>query len=343
MRIATKFEKSFNSDRREAFVLCSSWWKNGAAPELHSPKGGIGLLGFVNYRSGRSGKTRAALQIAFRAWNGFSMKLKIGPLTVLLALIAFGVNSAPESPAPLLHAHAHNDYEHSRPLLDALDHGFCSVEADIYLVDGQLLVAHDRAKVSPARTLQSLYLDPLRARVKKNGGRVFPNGPEVTLLIDVKTEAETTYAALRKVLDEYADMLTAFQDNTIQTNAITVILSGNRPLATLASEKFRRASIDGRLADLDGTAPISLIPLISDNWTKSFKWHGTGPFPADEKTQLVAIVKRAHAQGRRVRFWATADVPEVWRELRQAGVDLLNTDDLAGVQRFFESETRHGK
>jgi len=343
MRIATKFEKGFSPDRGEAFVLCSSWWKNGAGPEPGSSNRGIGILGFINYRSARSGKTRAALQIGFRTWNGFSMKIRIGPLTFLLALMAFGANGAPESPSPLLHAHAHNDYEHTRPLLDALDHGFCSVEADIYLVDGQLLVAHDRAKVSPTRTLQSLYLDPLRERVKKNGGRVFPKGPEVTLLIDVKTEAEATYAALRKVLDEYADMLTTFQDNAIQTNAITVILSGNRPQATLAGEKLRRAAIDGRLPDLDGTAPVSLIPLISDNWTKSFKWHGKGPFPAEEKDQLVAIVKRAHAQGRRVRFWATADSPEFWRELRQAGVDLLNVDDLAGVQRFFERETRQVK
>src|SRR5882762_4628435 len=76
---------------------------------------------------------------------------------------------ATAQPTPLIHAHAHNDYEHTRPLLDALDHGFCSVEADIYLVDGKLLVAHDRSKVKAERTLQSLYLDPLRERVRKNG------------------------------------------------------------------------------------------------------------------------------------------------------------------------------
>ncbi len=34
-------------------------------------------------------------------------------------------------------AHSHNDYLHRRPLLDALALGFCSVEADIYLVDGE--------------------------------------------------------------------------------------------------------------------------------------------------------------------------------------------------------------
>src|SRR5579859_5857884 len=101
---------------------------------------------------------------------------------------------------PLTRVHAHNDYEHKRPLFDALDHGFCSIEADIYLVDGLLLVAHDRSQVRPERTLQALYLDPLRERVKKNGGRVYPNGPEVTLLIDLKSDWPQIYPALRKVL-----------------------------------------------------------------------------------------------------------------------------------------------
>ena len=64
-------------------------------------------------------------------------------------------------PRPLTNVHAHNDYEHKHPLFDALACGFCSVEADINLVDGQLLVAHSRAAVKPGRTLQSLYLDPL--------------------------------------------------------------------------------------------------------------------------------------------------------------------------------------
>ncbi len=63
---------------------------------------------------------------------------------------------------PLRRAHAHNDYEHPRPLLDALSHGFTSVEADIHLVDGQLLVAHDPIDLDPSRTLESLYLAPWR-------------------------------------------------------------------------------------------------------------------------------------------------------------------------------------
>src|SRR5215212_7420284 len=104
---------------------------------------------------------------------------------VLFAFVAFALGqwSLADELKPLVHAHAHNDYEHARPLFDALDHGFCSVEADIHLVDGALLVAHDADKVDPKRTLESLYLEPLRARVQKNAGRVHSNGPPFLLMI----------------------------------------------------------------------------------------------------------------------------------------------------------------
>jgi hypothetical protein len=78
-------------------------------------------------------------------------------------------------------AHAHNDYEHDRSLYDALDHRFKSVEADIWLVDGELVVAHDAEDVPQAAeqgiTLRSLYLEPLRQRVKQNRGSVYRGGP----------------------------------------------------------------------------------------------------------------------------------------------------------------------
>ena len=98
-------------------------------------------------------------------------------ITLLFVLLTGVTGLAAE---PLIHSHAHNDYEHKRPLFDALDNGFCSIEADIYLVEGKLLVAHNFTQVKPERTLQALYLDPLRAQIKQNGGRVYAGGPQVT-------------------------------------------------------------------------------------------------------------------------------------------------------------------
>jgi hypothetical protein len=44
-------------------------------------------------------------------------------------------------------------------------------------------------------------------------------------------------------------------------------------------------------------------------------------------------------EGRAVRFWVTPDQPgpqreAIWKELRTAGVDKINTDDLAALQYF---------
>ena len=108
---------------------------------------------------------------------------------------------------PLRHAHAHNDYEHEHPLFDALEHGFCSVEADVFVVGDELLVGHSKKDLRPDRTLAKLYLDPLRERVRANSGRVYAGGPSVFLLIDMKTSAKPTYAVLDRMLSRYDDML----------------------------------------------------------------------------------------------------------------------------------------
>ncbi len=44
---------------------------------------------------------------------------------------------------PILVAHAQNDYLHDRPLVEALENGFTSIEVDVYLRrSDRLLVAH---------------------------------------------------------------------------------------------------------------------------------------------------------------------------------------------------------
>lgn len=264
-------------------------------------------------------------------------------LATLLALAVVSLANAFSAVTPLPQAHSHNDYEHTRPLLDALDQGFCSVESDVWLVDGKLLVAHDLKDAKPERTLERLYLEPLAARVKQNGGRVFPNGPRFTLMIDVKSDATNSYCALKIVLERHASMLTRFHADRTETNAITVIISGNRARELMLQDTTRLAAYDGRLTDLRADASPHFIPLVSDNWTQHFKWRARvdeGAFPEVERKKLKDLVSSAHAQGRRLRLWATPDQPAMWRELRDAGVDLINTDKLAELSQFLRTPSR---
>ena len=239
--------------------------------------------------------------------------------------------------APRRQAHAHNDYLHERPLLDALDHGFCSVEADIFLVNGELLVAHTRLELSPKRTLQSLYLDVLQERIAKNKGFVQPSVDSFTLLIDIKTEGAETYRELHRVLALYADMLTRVENGTVKKGAVTAIVSGNRAVDLIQSEQIRFVGIDGRLSDLDSDKENHLLPLISDNWTSHFQWRGKGEIDPKELSKLRSIVAKAHAKNRLVRFWASPDNESVWRLLRDEKIDLINTDNLSGLSTFLGS------
>lgn len=255
-------------------------------------------------------------------------------------LLAATAASAADRPAvtPLPNAHAHNDYEHPRPLFDALDQGFCSVEADVFLTKQQLLVAHTALGLKPDRTLQKLYLDPLRERVKANGGRVYKDGPAFYLLIDVKTEAKATDAALAKVLEEYADILTVTREGKAEPKAVTVVVSGNCDRDAIAKRAVRYAAIDGRPKDLDGSDPAALVPWVSTSWGSLFNWAGKGDFPADDREKLREYMKKAHVQGRLVRFWATPDTAAAWEVQRAAGVDLINTDKLAELSAFLQKK-----
>ncbi|MFD6325481.1 phosphatidylinositol-specific phospholipase C/glycerophosphodiester phosphodiesterase family protein [Streptomyces sp. NPDC058442] len=247
-------------------------------------------------------------------------------------------------PRPLWRAHAHNDYAHPRPLLDALDHRFGSVEADIFLVGGQLLVAHDPEDLDPSRTLESLYLDPLAARVRAQRGSVYRGHREpLQLLVDIKTEGASTYLEPDRRLRRYRHLFTTCVDGRVLPGPVTAVVSGDRAArAPMEAQRVRHAFYDGRLTDLGGPARASLIPLISDNWTLHFTWRGVGAFPAAERQKLRDVVGSAHARGRRVRFWATPDQPgpardALWGELAAADVDHLNTDDLAGLESFLDA------
>jgi hypothetical protein len=265
-----------------------------------------------------------------------AMSLNLG---LLLIIPSIGASTEPDI-LPLSQAHAHNDYHHPRPLLDALSHGFCNVEADIFLVDGELLVGHDREDLTTERTLEKLYLEPLLKRFKHNEGGIFEPGLAFTLLIDFKTAAEPTYRALEHRLAHYQNMLTQFTTTSVQPGAVTIIVSGNRPFEIMASQPRRWAAVDGRLSDLKKLTPVSpasLMPLISDHWPSHFKWDGRGEFPTEEKIKLLAIVQQTHAAGKRLRFWATADNRAMWQALAEAKVDLINTDNLDGLQEFLQT------
>src|ERR1041385_7421679 len=119
-------------------------------------------------------------------------------------------------------------------------------------------------------------------------------------------------------------MLSTFEGETKRTNAVVAIITGNRSKEMFKGESLRYAALDGELEDLNSGAPALLIPWISSNWSRSFQWRGSGVFPEGQKNKLQVIVRKAHEQGRRVRFWGAPDFPAFWEAMLENGVDLIN-------------------
>ena len=255
--------------------------------------------------------------------------------------------------------HAHNDYVHTRPLLDALDANMCSVEADVWLTNGALLVAHTQAETDPAKTLRSLYLDPLRDRASAHAGKILDDRDDFTLLIDVKSEAETTWTEIAAELEAYPDLLTVWNDGHETRGAVTVVISGNAARTTIVGSTMRRAALDGNIVmDLSGADASVRAPLVSGCWLSvecsnglNLTWDGTGTIPATDAATLQADASAAHANGQHFRTWglsgandipitnvSSADTPAVWGAQLAAGVDRINVDDLTGFQQFLAAQ-----
>jgi hypothetical protein len=232
------------------------------------------------------------------------------------------------------HAHAHNDYEHRQPLFDALDQGFVSIEADIWLLDGELYVAHDKKGIMNERRLDNLYLQPLAELFRKSKGSIFTTEHALLLLIDIKSDGEQTYQVLQEVLEEYRE---AFSHHLSDGSpALMIVLSGNRPIEKVRGDRHRQVSIDGRIAEMNNEYG-SLVTLVSENWRKHFSWNGTGMMPDNERSKLRAIVAKVHKANAKLRFWATPENENVWRVLREEGVDLIGTDQLQRLRLFLTS------
>jgi hypothetical protein len=230
---------------------------------------------------------------------------------------------------PYPNAHAHNDYEHARPLKDALQNGFVSVEADVHLLEGKLLVSHDRPGKNSS-SLEKLYFVPIDSLLKINSGNVYPSS-DITfyLMIDIKTEGEATYQAIKKTMIQYPAL------NCSPKNCpVKILISGNRPVSAIVKEGYSGIAIDGRPDDIGKGYSDELMPVISDHFKNWSSWNGKSELTTKDLERVVELSQRVHAEGKKLRLWAIPDHEVAWTALLKAGVDFINTDRLPELNNF---------
>ena len=228
-------------------------------------------------------------------------------------------------------AHSHNDYEQANPFYEAWENGFGSIEADIFLLEViKLLVAHTEKELNDNRTLQSLYLNPLKAIIEKNNGFPYADkNKELQLLIDVKTDSGKTLDKLIEVLKNYPAI--------IKCSKIKITISGNRP----SPEKFisypSYIYFDGVLSSDYSLKALSKIIMLSDDFKLYASSNGNDSISKKDWQTLTAAIIKAHQLKKKVRFWDAPDNKNSWRTFMQLQVDYINTDHIKELTQFFNN------
>jgi len=258
--------------------------------------------------------------------------------TPFLCLVAACAGSAREAhdlaPADttLLPAYAHNDYRNARPLETALALGFRGVEVDCFFVGGRFLVGHERVELDTARTLEALYLDPLRELVRIRG-RLLRGGEPLLMNLELKTDGQVAFDALHQLLGSYREMLTVVEDGTVHPGPVRVVLVGwQPPLDSLARLSPRFVAVQRHARDLPpnhAEYPSHLLALVSAEYVELSRWQGLGPPPASLLKQLDRLAEVTHrVPGRQLRVYAVPVHSAVYRILLRGDVDLIGVDDL---------------
>lgn len=219
-------------------------------------------------------------------------------------------------------AHSHNDYVRMFPFYLAYMHHFASIEADVFLVDGELYVAHTLKELDKNRTLRKLYLNPIREKMLINGNKIYADGKPLQFLIDLKTNNPETKQALENILIEYKDCFDVIQN----PSAVQVVWTGNTPDPVDFKNYVSWIKFDGVYPAVYTSDQLQRIAMVSLSLKTLTKWRAKDQMPEADYQKVLHVIQAVHAMDKPVRFWNVPDVPEAWDFFMSNGVDFLNTD-----------------
>ncbi|KAK2765028.1 Altered inheritance of mitochondria protein 6 [Arachnomyces sp. PD_36] len=250
--------------------------------------------------------------------------------------------------------HSHNDYWRRVPLYDSLAAGCTGVEADVWLKDHELYVAHDIDSIRPHRTFKSLYIDPITSILthqntpnKLTNGTgyrgAFDTSPNTTLslLIDLKEDGTSAWPVVQEQLQPLREngWLTHFNGASVVQRPVTVVVTGDASFDLVKQNTTYR--------DIFFDAPLD---KLNDDYNShnsyyasmSFKDIGQIWFNRLSSKQVAIIrehIKMASSRGLKSRYWDIPSWPvslrmNIWRILQENDIGMLNVDDLITASRW---------
>lgn len=217
--------------------------------------------------------------------------------------------------------HSHNDYWRKVPLYSAVHAGCIGVEADIWLFDEELYVGHSSMSLTPTRTLENLYINPLLEILEKQNPSttfhpqidtppkgVFDTDPDQTLilLLDFKTAGAALWPRVYEQLEPLREKgyLTYFNGTDIVEGPITVVGTGYAPFDLITGNTtYRDVFFDAPLDEMAESAnvwkaPQAAVPDVFVSGTNDEISESDGLATRDASPSRSLRLRRATGQGK---------------------------------------------
>lgn len=246
-----------------------------------------------------------------------------------IGLTCIGSGLAAQTYTANNNAHSHNDYLQDQPFHEAYSNHFGSMEIDVFLVDGKLLVAHTPREITQERTIETLYIKPLLEQIKLHQGNVYPDGGKLQFLIDLKTGGETLHA-----LEQLLMPVRHHFDIEKNPHAVRLVISGSGPSPEQFAEYDKIFWFDGRTNLTYDAEQLKRVAFYSAPFRSFSRWKGNDTLPEDDARKIKEYADSIHTLGKKVRLWGCPDTETCWQTFIQLGIDYLNTDNPSGLARF---------
>lgn len=220
--------------------------------------------------------------------------------------------------------HSHNDYLQNVPFWGAYSNKIESIELDVLLKDNQLYVAHELESIKSFNTIESLYLRPIEALLKREPSTT----QEIQFLIDLKSEAYSTMQKLVEVLQHY---------DCIKSKRVKIVISGNKPLAADYTKYPDFVFFDHQDIKSYDKNTWDKVALVSFDFSKFSVWNGKGRMVDSDLEKVKAVIQKAHSWKKPIRFWASPNSKTAYKVLSDLGVDYINTDNPSEASEYLET------